>query len=233
MSWTATYQPIVRCLAGRERNRSDEDCGHAVGPDGEHGAGGDLLVASGARGHGQPLDRARRRIHEDHLSDTARTVERPLVADGAAALQTFLRDPDLLAHIEIDGVITVIDAPSAYPLLGADGTLAVRTSLEDQIALADVIVLNRVALTTERATDQLAWTLHFANPRATVIRASDPGLSRRALHNGGFTASGIDADRRTVATPRAPRGAPAVVRLAVDGDLEGDAVFTWTSPCPS
>lgn len=174
----------------------------------------DLLVAVTAL--------AQRRLRPDHV-----VVELGGDADGAAALQTFLRDPDLRATVEVDGVVTVLDAPSLTHRITAGGSLAVHAGMGDQIALADRMVLARTWHTTERATDQLAWTLHYANPRATTLGSTDPGLADRVLDCRGFTAAGISADDRTTATPQPATDAPTVLRLTADGVLDRGALSTW------
>lgn len=174
----------------------------------------DLVIAA--------TDLARRRHRPDHL-----IIEVGGDADGAAVLQTFLRDPDLRSATEVDAMITVVDAPSIAHLVDGRGDLAVHRQLREQIALADRLVVNRTDLTTDRASEQLMWTLHYANPRARAIKSGGPDLGARLLETGSFTREGIVADQCRVATRPVTADGPTVVRLAVTGALDRDALSSW------
>lgn len=173
----------------------------------------DLVVAA--------RDLAQRRHRPDHL-----VIEVGGDTDVTAVLQTFLRDPDLNRDTEVDGVVTVIDVASIAHLVSGAG-LAVHHRIHDHVALADRLVLNHTDRVTERAAQQLAWTLHFANPRARVVERGDAELGPMLLDTGGFTAQGIATDRRTPAAAGATSGAPTVVRLCVAGPLDRTALSSW------
>lgn len=173
----------------------------------------DLVVAA--------TDLAQRRHRPDHL-----VIEVGGDADVTAVLQTFLRDPDLSRDTEVDGVVTVVDVASIAHLVSGGG-LAVHHRIHDHVALADRLVLNHADRITERAAQQLTWTLHFANPRARIVERNDAEMGPELLDTGGFTAQGIATDRRTPAAATATPGAPAVVRLCVTGPLDREALSSW------
>lgn len=99
---------------------------------------------------GQPVDRL--------------IIETSGLADPAPVLQSFLADPELLTRVELESAIAVIDA--GHVMLHVDDPL-----VREQIAFADVIVLNKTELATPAGLANLERVLREINPVAYVIRA--------------------------------------------------------------
>jgi G3E family GTPase len=93
-------------------------------------------------------------------------IETSGLADPAPVLQTFLADADLLTQVELESVITLVDAANFHHQI-EDGIAT------EQIAFADVIVLNKVALLAPDQLDTLQDYLYSINPTATVIRTNN------------------------------------------------------------
>ncbi len=86
-------------------------------------------------------------------------VEASGVSNPFAILQTFTL-PELASFIELDGVITVVDAEQFGQLSGEYAALAYQ-----QVVAADVIVLNKVDLVSAAQREQLKEQLRAIHPR--------------------------------------------------------------------
>jgi G3E family GTPase len=91
-------------------------------------------------------------------------IETSGLADPAPVLQTFLADTDLLARVELESVVTLIDAVNF--LRQIDDDIA-----REQIAFADLIMLNKIDLLEAEQIAPLERVLREINPVAAIIRA--------------------------------------------------------------
>lgn len=148
-------------------------------------------------------------------------------ADVATVLQTLLRDPLLLTDTVVDGVVVVIDGPSTSLHIGPDGALDLHPVLQDQLAVADAIAIGRTERMTDAAAQRLRWTVHYANPRASVVELHPQSPVEALFHLAGFTPAGIAADGRSPSTSTSGHEAPAVIRLEVDGELDRSELSSW------
>jgi G3E family GTPase len=105
---------------------------------------------------GRPLDRL--------------IVETSGLADPAPILQSFLADGELLRRVELESVITVADAHHVAQQVGDD-------LVREQIAFADVVVLNKVEMVSAEELAALEHELSKVNPVAHLIRASRAEIS--------------------------------------------------------
>ena len=101
------------------------------------------------RSAGRPIDRL--------------IIETSGLADPAPVLQSFLADADLLQRVELESVVTVADAH--HLLLHLDEEL-----VREQIAFADVIVLNKVETADPPSLATLERELQRLNPVARRVR---------------------------------------------------------------
>ncbi len=86
---------------------------------------------------------ARAKDDYDHL-----IVETTGVAHPGMIAHAILGDPFLQKHLELDGVVTVVDAKHILDHIGHDG------HAEEQVAYADLLVINKIDLVTET---ELRW----------------------------------------------------------------------------
>jgi len=90
-------------------------------------------------------------------------VETSGLADPAPVLQTFLADIELLTRVELESVVTLVDAAN-FPRQIDDGIA------REQIAFADLIVLNKVDLLNPGDIASLERDLRTLNPIAALVR---------------------------------------------------------------
>jgi G3E family GTPase len=111
-------------------------------------------------------------------------IETTGLADPAPVAQTFFVDEEVSRRAELDAIVTVVDARHIRDRL-ADSHEA-----QEQIAFADVIVLNKVDLVAPEELAQLEARLRAMNPSAAVHRTTrcqiplDKVLGRSAFDLG-------------------------------------------------
>ena len=108
-------------------------------------------------------------------------VETTGLADPAPVAQTFFMDDDVKAKTRLDAVVALVDAKH-LPLRLKDSHEA-----EDQIAFADVIVLNKTDLVSADELRDVEATVRAINPTARIHHAqrSQVALSE-VLDRGAF-----------------------------------------------
>jgi len=111
-------------------------------------------------------------------------VETTGLADPAPVAQTFFMDEDVRAKTKLDAVVALVDARH-LPQRLKDSREA-----EDQIAFADVIVLNKTDLVSEEELGQVEATVRAINPSARIHRTSRAAVPLEAvLDRGAFDLS--------------------------------------------
>ena len=88
------------------------------------------------------------------------------VADPVSVSLTFA-ESKLRSLIDIDGILTVVDAENIRSLDDEYGELA-----EDQISMADIVILNKVDLANQATLDELKSWIHEIVPNARLIEAT-------------------------------------------------------------
>ena len=108
-------------------------------------------------------------------------VETTGLADPAPVAQTFFMDEDVRAKTRLDAVVALVDAKH-LPLRLKDSKEA-----EDQIAFADVIVLNKTDLVADDELRQVEATVRAINPAAKIHRTQRSGVALgEVLDRGAF-----------------------------------------------
>lgn len=103
-------------------------------------------------------------------------VETTGLADPAPVIQSFIVDDVLRENTELDAVITVVDSKH----IGEHWDSA---EVEEQLAFADVIVLNKNDLVTPQEVDGLEKRIHKINRMAAILRTSNCELEAGSLLN--------------------------------------------------
>jgi G3E family GTPase len=93
-------------------------------------------------------------------------VETTGLADPAPVAQTFFVDEDVRRATRLDSIVTVVDAKHLAERL-ADSPEA-----EEQIAFADLIVLNKMDLVTPEQADEVERRIRAINPAVEIRRAT-------------------------------------------------------------
>jgi G3E family GTPase len=103
----------------------------------------------------------KRRDKFDHL-----VIETTGLADPAPVIQTFFVDDEVQTQASLDAVVTVVDAAHIVQHWEADEAL-------EQIAFADVILLNKIDLVTEADLQTLEERIRGMNAIAKIYRTCD------------------------------------------------------------
>ena len=119
-------------------------------------------------------------------------IETTDLADPGPVAQTFFNDPEIREAYRLEGIVTVVDAKHIVQHLD-DGREA-----KEQVAFADVILLNKTDLVSAADLDRLEARLHRMNTMARIHRTRDCDLPiDRVLDIGGFNLSrATDLDPR-------------------------------------
>ena len=108
-------------------------------------------------------------------------IETTGLADPGPVSQTFFMDDDMAEQFRLDAVVTLVDARHAGPHLDDGGEAC------EQIAFADVIVLNKTDLVTAAELDSLEQRLRAMTAVARIHRASQADVPMDAILDvGGF-----------------------------------------------
>ena len=127
----------------------------------------------------------RRRDKFDHL-----VIETTGLADPAPVIQTFFVDDEVRSQTMLDAVVTVVDAKHIVQHWDADEAL-------EQIAFADIVMLNKMDLVTVDDLDKLETRIRSMNAFAKIYRTQDSQIEMdRILGVGAF-----DLDRTLEVEP--------------------------------
>ncbi len=108
-------------------------------------------------------------------------VETTGLADPVPVAQTFFMDDDVRSKTRLDAVVAVVDAKH-LPLRLKDSREA-----EDQIAFADVVILNKTDLVTPEELADVEATVRAINPTARIHRTERAAVGLDAvLDRGAF-----------------------------------------------
>jgi G3E family GTPase len=100
----------------------------------------------------------------DHLD--AIIVETTGLADPAPVAQTFFVDQEVASRTKLDAIVTVADA------VHLDGQLGAHHEAEEQIAFADVVLLNKTDLVEASGIERVETRIRKINPYAKIIRTA-------------------------------------------------------------
>lgn len=162
----------------------------------------------------------KRRDKFDHL-----VIETTGLADPAPVIQTFFMDEDVQAQTNLDSVVTVVDAKHISQHWEAE-------EAQEQIAFADVVLLNKTDLVTSEELDVLERKIRGMNALAKIYRTHNAELEMDALLGIGA----FDLDRALEIDPEFLNetahehdetvGSVAIVEL---GELDGIELNEWIS----
>ncbi|MEL6139132.1 MAG: GTP-binding protein [Cyanobacteria bacterium J06628_6] len=111
----------------------------------------------------------RRRDKFDHL-----VIETTGLADPAPVIQTFFVDEDIQSQLLLDAVVTVVDAKHIYQHWDSD-------EAQEQIAFADVILLNKVDLVEPEILDDLENKIRGMNALVKIYRTCNSELDMASV----------------------------------------------------
>jgi G3E family GTPase len=162
----------------------------------------------------------RRRNKFDHL-----VIETTGLADPAPVIQTFFVDEDMREQMQLDAVVTVVDAKHIWEHWDS-------SEAQEQIAFADVILLNKTDLVTPEQLDELEKRIRGMNAMAKVYRTRNSELEMDAL----LGVNAFDLNRALEIDPQflsedAHEHDESVysVALVESGALDGEKLQHWMS----
>jgi G3E family GTPase len=160
----------------------------------------------------------KRRHKFDHL-----VIETTGLADPAPVIQTFFVDEDMREQLELDAVVTVVDAKHIWQHWEAD-------EAQEQIAFADVILLNKTDLVALDVLDELERRIRGMNAMAKIYRTRNSEVGMDAL----LGVKAFDLDRALEIDPEflgedAHEHDETVysVALVAEGALDGEKLNNW------
>ncbi|MEA5597220.1 GTP-binding protein [Rivularia sp. UHCC 0363] len=160
----------------------------------------------------------KRRDKFDHL-----VIETTGLADPAPVIQTFFVDEDMREQLLLDAVVTVVDAKHIWQHWDAE-------EAQEQIAFADVILINKTDLVTTEQLEELENRIRGMNAIAKVYRTQDAKLEMDAL----LGVKAFDLNRALEIDPDflgedAHQHDESVysVALEAEGALDGDKLDQW------
>jgi G3E family GTPase len=108
-------------------------------------------------------------------------VETTGMADPGPVAQTFFMDDEMQKATRLDGIVTVVDAKHVSRHWAAH-------EVQEQVAFADVILLNKLDLVTAEEVDDLETRIREMNPTAKIHRTTKAVVEMdRILNVGGFS----------------------------------------------
>ncbi len=119
-------------------------------------------------------------------------VETTGLADPGPVAQTFFMDTEMQEKLQLDSVTTVVDAKHIWQHIDDSD------EAREQIAFADVILLNKVDLVTEAELDQLEARIRGMNGAAKIYRTKNAVVEMDKILNVG----GFDLDRAMEVDPQ-------------------------------
>ena len=119
-------------------------------------------------------------------------IETTGLADPGPVAQTFFVDDEMQTKMQLDGIVTVVDAKHIWQHIDDSD------EAKEQIAFADVILLNKTDLVTPADLDRLEARIKSINAAAKIIRCKDAQVEMDHILNVG----GFDLDRALQVDPK-------------------------------
>ncbi|MFM7447600.1 MAG: CobW family GTP-binding protein [Leptolyngbyaceae cyanobacterium] len=160
----------------------------------------------------------KRRDKFDHL-----VIETTGLADPAPVIQTFFMDEDVQAQTNLDSVVTVVDAKHIHQHWEAE-------EAQEQIAFADVVLLNKTDLVTPEELDELERRIRGMNAIAKIYRTRNAELEMDALLGiGAFDLNrALEIDPEFLnETAHEHDETVGSVALVESGQLDGEKLNNW------
>ena len=126
-------------------------------------------------------------------------VETTGLADPGPVAQTFFMDDEIRDEFTLDGIVTLVDAAHIDQQLGRSNESS------EQVAFADVLVLNKSDLVSDESLAKLETRLRGMNSIARVIRSEQANVSVESVLNlSAFDLDQILERRPTFLEPEYP-----------------------------
>jgi len=108
-------------------------------------------------------------------------VETTGLADPGPVAQTFFVDDEMQSQLRLDGIVTLVDAKHIWEHIDSSD------EAKEQVAFADVILLNKTDLVPPAELDRLEARIRSMNAAARIVRTQNASVSMdTVLDVGGF-----------------------------------------------
>lgn len=153
-------------------------------------------------------------------------IETTGLADPGPVVQTFFVDEQLKEKLAVNGVVTLVDAKHILQHIDENG------EAEEQIAFADVILLNKCDLATAEELEGLEKRIREVNALAAIHRTTRAEIAiNKVMDVGGF-----NLDRAMEVNPHFLEGGHhhhhshiSSVGIESEGDCDGKKLNDWLS----
>lgn len=126
-------------------------------------------------------------------------VETTGLADPGPVAQTFFMDDEIRDEFSLDGIVTLVDAAHIQQQLGRSGESS------EQVAFADVLVLNKTDLVSDKDLNDLESRLREMNRMARIVRSKEANVPVETVLNlSAFDLDQVLARRPTFLEPEYP-----------------------------
>ena len=126
-------------------------------------------------------------------------VETTGLADPGPVAQTFFMDDEIRDEFSLDGIVTLVDAAHIQQQLGRSGESS------EQVAFADVLVLNKTDLVSDEKLNDLESRLREMNRMAKIVRSEEANVPVETVLNlSAFDLDQVLARRPTFLEPEYP-----------------------------
>lgn len=150
-------------------------------------------------------------------------IETTGLADPAPVIQSFFVDETMQGQTELDAVVTVVDSRYIWQHWSS-------SEVQEQIAFADVILLNKVDLVSFEQLDELENRIQMMNVFAKIYRTQRCDLSLEAI----LGIKAFDLKKVLSIEPNFLEDIPhehdesiSSVSITVAGTVSGDKLTTW------
>ncbi|QDZ22634.1 cobalamin biosynthesis protein [Chloropicon primus] len=139
------------------------------------------------------LVEALKRLHTKIAKFDGVIIETTGLADPAPVAQTFLIDPEIEKLYELDAIVTVVDAKHLILRLDDEKPEGVENEAQEQLAFADIVLLNKVDLVEEEEElKKVEKRIRDINPNAPIMRTSHSKIDwHQLLGVGAFDISRV------------------------------------------
>ena len=119
-------------------------------------------------------------------------VETTGLADPAPVAQTFFVDEEIAAVCRLDAIVTVVDARHIMQHLQEEKPEGVENESVEQLAFADVVLLNKIDLVSREEIDSVKKAIHDINISAKIHETTNSRIDPKELIDiKGFDLSAI------------------------------------------
>ena len=119
-------------------------------------------------------------------------IETTGIADPAPVAQTFLNIPQLQQYVQLDSIITVVDAEQIeQQMLDAE-------TAREQIAMADFLLINKTDLVDEAHLQRIETVVAELNPHAQTFRTNRSQVNLKEV----LDMAAFDVDRKLAIDPK-------------------------------